>query len=154
MKMETNRPCPDCAVKVGEKHQHGCDVQRCPLCEGQLLSCSCVYKVNGMDPATLERDHEKVYGEGPTEEMWAKFDAEVEKKGGYQTWTGEWPGIAECRDRGWYCQDGFGPSSRWGSFCPCPKDAPGAMEDLNRLAYFKTFGKDGLYDGCDRKPRE
>jgi len=152
--METNRPCPDCAVKVGEKHQHGCDVQRCPLCEGQLLSCSCVYKVNGMDPATLERDHEKVYGEGPTEEMWAKFDAEVEKKGGYQTWTGEWPGIAECRERGWYCQDGFGPSSRWGSFCPCPKDAPGAMEDLNRLAYFKTFGKDGLYDGCDRKPRE
>ena len=139
---------------MGEKHQYGCDVQRCPLCEGQLLSCNCVYKVNGIDPSTLEEDHPEIYGNGPTDEMWAKFDAEVEKKGGFQVWTGEWPGIAECRERGWFCQDGFGPHPRYGSFCPCPRDAPGATEDLNRLAYFKASGEDRLYDGCDRKPRQ
>ena len=69
-------------------------------------------------------------------------------------WTGEWPGVEECRERGWYCQDGFGPDSRWGSFCPCPKDALGAKEDLNRLAHFHATGKDTKYEGCTRTPRK
>lgn len=60
---------------------------------------------------------------------------------------------SECRARGWYCQDGFGPDSRFGSFCPCDADAPGAMVDLNRLAHFKAYGADTLYDGCTRQPR-
>jgi hypothetical protein len=68
-------------------------------------------------------------------------------------WTGEWPGVAECREKGWFCQSGFGPSSRYGDYCPCSPDAPGAMPDLNRLAYFKATGRDGLYDGCTRVPR-
>jgi hypothetical protein len=147
------RPCPDCGVKVGEKHIHGCDVERCPLCDGQLIGCLCIYTVNGMNPATLETDHPTIYNEGATDAMWAAFDAEVEKRSEFQVWTGEWPGVAECRERGWYCQDGHGPDPRWGSFCPCPPNAPGATEDLNRLAFFKATGRDGLYDGCTRKPR-
>jgi hypothetical protein len=68
-------------------------------------------------------------------------------------WDGEWPGSKECRERGFYCQDGFYSSSKWGSFCPCPQNAPGAMLDMNRLAHFRRTGKDDLYEGCVRVPR-
>jgi len=33
--------CGDCGAKVGYYHHQGCDCERCPVCEGQLLSCSC-----------------------------------------------------------------------------------------------------------------
>lgn len=31
--------CRDCGAKMGEYHQLYCDIQRCPICGGQLLSC-------------------------------------------------------------------------------------------------------------------
>jgi len=36
-----SRPCHDCAVIKGELHVLGCDVERCPLCGGQLIGCEC-----------------------------------------------------------------------------------------------------------------
>jgi hypothetical protein len=58
-------------------------------------------------------------------------------------WDGEWPGTAECVQRGWYCMwDG-----RW---VPCTKDTPYAMPDYNRLAYFNAHGKDALYEEKER----
>lgn len=33
--------CPDCNVASGGHHHPGCDRERCPLCSGQRLSCSC-----------------------------------------------------------------------------------------------------------------
>lgn len=69
-------------------------------------------------------------------------------------WTGEYPGFAECRIRGWWCQDGHEFSAKWGSFCPCGPDDDEAREDLNRLMNFYAVGEDNLYEGCDRIPRK
>ena len=33
--------CGDCWKKTGEYHADNCDIERCPKCGGQLLSCDC-----------------------------------------------------------------------------------------------------------------
>ena len=34
--------CHDCRIEHGGKHHPGCDVERCPKCTGQLISCGCL----------------------------------------------------------------------------------------------------------------
>ena len=33
--------CPDCGAMYGYLHHVNCDMEVCPVCGGQLLSCSC-----------------------------------------------------------------------------------------------------------------
>lgn len=125
------RNCPDCEAKPGELHQRGCDVERCARCGCQAITCSCIYEVCGIDYLTMEKTHPEVYATGPTEEMDAKWEAEWGSR--RIPWTDEWPGVAECREFGFWAV--FGPDLKppqigWVSV---PVGTPGATEDLDRL---------------------
>lgn len=37
------QPCHDCAAVKGQFHVVGCDVERCPMCGGQVISCDCPF---------------------------------------------------------------------------------------------------------------
>lgn len=88
--------------------------------------------------------------------LWEEREAWVELFRQQQFNTGnkeEDQRLMQCRALGWWCQDGHGPHHRFGSFCPCDENDPGAMPDKNRLMWFHANGCDTLYDGCDRVPR-
>jgi len=36
--------CHDCNCNKGNYHHRGCDMERCPRCQGQALSCDCELK--------------------------------------------------------------------------------------------------------------
>lgn len=38
---EPNGRCHDCNIKHGGYHHPGCDVERCPRCNNQLITCNC-----------------------------------------------------------------------------------------------------------------
>ena len=39
--------CPNCLAEQGEYHVPGCDIEQCPECEEQLISCSHVIMGEG-----------------------------------------------------------------------------------------------------------
>ena len=98
--------CHDCGARPGEYHQLGCDVERCPRCGGQFLEC-------------LACGCEK---SEPGEPWPPPLDDR-------QVWTGEWPGVQECREFGWYAK----PKPDGTGYIPCEPGDPGAAPDLNRL---------------------
>ncbi len=41
---KTNTNCHDCGVAPGNYHHPSCDMERCPKCGEQLISCPCEMK--------------------------------------------------------------------------------------------------------------
>ena len=39
---EQSGRCHDCGIIHGELHHCNCDVEQCPVCKDQLLSCGCI----------------------------------------------------------------------------------------------------------------
>lgn len=35
--------CHDCNAGRGKIHHYGCDMERCPKCDGQIISCGCEF---------------------------------------------------------------------------------------------------------------
>ena len=46
-----NEYCHDCGIlnRVGNLHHFGCDIERCPACGGQLISCDCKKEAIGVN---------------------------------------------------------------------------------------------------------
>ncbi len=63
--------CGDCGVTRGGWHPPGCDLQRCPACGGQLMSCGCRFDEDGSDASHSLVEPLGVDGNGLlTERMW------------------------------------------------------------------------------------
>jgi len=39
--------CPDCGANQGDLHKMGCDVEQCPVCSEQLISCGHIRQIEG-----------------------------------------------------------------------------------------------------------
>jgi hypothetical protein len=65
--------CGDCVAIRGGWHHPGCDLQRCPVCGGQLMSCGCLFDEDegDGDASDLPVEPLGVDGNGVlTERMW------------------------------------------------------------------------------------
>jgi hypothetical protein len=76
MSENKSQHCPACNAKPGMLHRTGCDVEHCPRCGQQLLTCGHFLFGTVKAPPDQER----------------------------LPWTGEWPGVQECREFGWWAK--------------------------------------------------
>jgi hypothetical protein len=121
----------------------GCEARRCPDCKvmpGGAHHGGCdVERCSACGGQWISCGHE-------------------EHDGSKTRWTGEWPGVAECRAAGLFCRDFHADGTpvteanpidwdkEWGKIrfhVPCGPDDEGAHPDLNRWTMIKTLGVGG-----------
>src|SRR5947209_8780073 len=69
--------CGDCHALEGEYHELGCDLERCPFCGGQLISCDCCYEILNINGSPRTR----VYEFGLTPEQRKQWERTLNDKG-------------------------------------------------------------------------
>jgi len=86
---QEHEACHDCGAKPGNLHEPGCDVERCPRCGGQWISCSCSDDDN-CEPTLREYIHER-YQEDPTliTRVWNELGAHLSAATGVLSDEGE-----------------------------------------------------------------
>lgn len=57
-RMERCGDCGDCGVSRRGYHHPGCDLQRCPVCRRQMISCDCRFDE---DPPDMVDDFDEVH---------------------------------------------------------------------------------------------
>ena len=68
--------CHDCNVKIGRLHKPGCDMEECPFCHKQLVTCDCCCEHLGLNP-----EQEPTFSEGLNDEQEKNWDKILRKKG-------------------------------------------------------------------------
>lgn len=108
------RQCGACGAEEGQLHDLYCDMERCPFCGGQLMSCDCMYKEVGF---VIDPYHEtaglpvEIYANGLTGDLYEKWLVILNKKGRvpyikYPVLCGRcgvhWPELFRASDEAWY----------------------------------------------------
>jgi hypothetical protein len=78
--------CHDCGAIEGQLHQRGCDMERCPFCGGQLISCDCAYENLGLRDLSRYTTATAylpphIYQQGLSAAQQAKWEARLRRKG-------------------------------------------------------------------------
>jgi hypothetical protein len=78
--------CGACGVSEGQLHQPGCDMEKCPFCGGQLISCDCVYEILGLYNPDLYGEQTAylppdIYKNGLSDDLADMWEKKLEEKG-------------------------------------------------------------------------
>ena len=70
------KQCHDCSCEIGHQHAPGCDMEECPFCGGQLISCNCCYIMLG-----INQNIEPTFSEGLNDEQTAQWETLLKERG-------------------------------------------------------------------------
>ena len=84
--VEEDDRCGDCGCAVGQQHFENCDIERCPACGLQFISCDCGIKYvvskearKNLDKLIKQQEQDNIEFERECEEAIRKYEDKVEQ---------------------------------------------------------------------------